>query len=156
MILPGSTTAAMLPFLAAKTITVVTNGLDVGHTVAAYPDISLVMLGGVLHREQRSLLGPMTEQNMADLHVDVMFAGAYGIHPDNGVTGSKVIAAGYHHTMLQHTDSLIVLADASKLGRSGPTKLAAVDQVSTFITDSDAPAATVAELRERGAIIKTA
>jgi DeoR/GlpR family transcriptional regulator of sugar metabolism len=156
MILAGSTTDAMLPFLAPKAITVVTNGLDVGHTLAAFPDISLVMLGGVLHREQRSLLGPITEQNMADLHVDVMFAGAYGIHPDNGVTGSKVIAAGYHHTMLQHTDALVVLADASKLGRSGPTRLATVDQVSTFITDKDASAATLVELRARGAIVKTA
>jgi DeoR/GlpR family transcriptional regulator of sugar metabolism len=156
MILAGSTTAAMLPFLAQKAITVVTNGLGVGHTLAAFPDISLVMLGGVLHREQWSLLGPLTEQNMADLHVDVMFAGAYGIHPDNGVTGSKVIAAGYHHTMLQHTDALVVLADASKLGRSGPTRLASVDQVSTFITDADAPASTVAELRERGATVRTA
>jgi DeoR/GlpR family transcriptional regulator of sugar metabolism len=112
------------------------------------------MLGGVLHREQRTLLGPITEQNMADLHVDIIFAGAYGIDPDSGVTGSKVIAAGYHHTMLRQTDELIVVADATKLGRRGPTRLATIDQVTTLITDADAPATILAQLRDRGATIE--
>lgn len=155
MILAGSTTAAMLPHLAGRSLTVVTNGLDIGHTLAAEPDITVVMLGGVLHREQMTLLGPLTEQSMADLHVDALFAGAWGISPDVGVTGDKVIQAGYHHSMLQHTDSLVVLADASKFGRRGPTVLAGIDQVDHFVTDVDVPTPVADDLRDRGADVVT-
>ncbi len=151
MILAGTTTASMLGHLAGRSVTVVTNGLNIGHRLAGQPDITLVMLGGVLNRDQMTLLGPMTEQNMADLHVDVMFAGAWGVTPEVGVTGHKVIQAGYHHSMLRHTDSLIVLADGSKFGRRGPTLLADVDQVDHFVTDRDAPDEVVSALRGRGA-----
>ena len=154
MILAGSTTSAMLPHLAGRSITVITNGLGIAHTLSTFPSVSLVMLGGVLHREQMTLLGSMTEQNMADFHVDVMFAGAYGVHPRSGVTGSKPIAASYHHSMLKHTDALIVLADASKLGRNGPTRLAAIDQLSWLITDVDAPSDVVEQLRADGADVE--
>ena len=153
MILGGSTTAAMLPFCAGRSLTVITNGLGVAQTLAPHPDITVVVLGGVLHREQLTLLGPMTEQNMADLHVDVMFAGAYGIHPDVGVTGTKIVAAGSRHSMLRHAEALVVLADASKLGRQGPTLLAEMDQVHTVVTDRDADEQLVAEIRQRGALV---
>ena len=153
MILAGSTTASMVPHLARRSITVVTNGLDIGHALAGHADVELVMLGGVLNRDQMTLLGPMTEKNMADLHVDAMFAGAWGVTPEIGVTGSKVIAAAYHHSMLRRTDSLVVLADGSKFGRRGPTVLADVAQVERFVTDSSAPGDVVDALRFRGATV---
>jgi len=89
---------------------------------------------------------------MASLHVDVMFAGAYGIHPDTGVTSSKIIQAGHHENMLRHTESLVVVADASKFGRRGPTVLARTDQVEVFITDSATPA--LAALTAAGAQVE--
>ena len=154
MILAGSTTGAMLPLLVDRTLTVVTNGLEVAQTLAPHPQITLVMLGGVLHREQMSLLGPMTAQNMADLHVDVLFAGAYGVHPDIGVTGSKVTQAGDHHLMLGHATSLVVLATGEKFGRQGPTLLARPEQVDTFITDDAAAPDLVDALRARGSTVR--
>lgn len=150
MILSGSTTGAMLSHIQDRAITVVTNGLGVGAQLAAHPSVRLVMLGGLLDREQMTLLGPMSEQNMADLHVDVMFAGAYGVDPEIGVTGAKLNQAGYHHSMLHHTDSLVVLADGEKFGRRGPTVLAGVDQVDRFVTDAAAAPAVVDALRSRG------
>lgn len=150
MVLSGSTTGALVPVLARRRLTVVTNGLEVAHALMAAPDVSVVVLGGYLHREQMTLIGPMSEASMADLHVDVIVAGAYGVHPQIGVTGSKIVQAGYHHGMLQHTDALMVLADASKVGRSGPTVLASAHDVTRFITDDEAPPSTVGELREAG------
>lgn len=150
MVLAGSTTAALVPLLRQRRLTVVTNGLEIAHALMTAPDISLVVIGGYLHREQNTLIGPMSEASMADLHVDVIVAGAYGIHPQVGVTGSKIVQAGYHHRMLQYTDALMVLADASKLGRRGPSVLASLGDVSTLITDDDASPAAVAALRAAG------
>jgi DeoR/GlpR family transcriptional regulator of sugar metabolism len=150
MVLSGSTTAALLPHLQHRRLTLVTNGLEIAYELRHAPDISLVMVGGYLHREQMTLLGPMTELAMADMHVDLIVAGAYGVHPEIGVTGAKIIQAGYHQSMLRHTDGVMVLADASKLGRRGPTVLAPLEAVNTLVTDADAPPEIVERLRERG------
>ncbi len=150
LVLPGSTTGAMLPHLRTRRLTVVTNGVEIAYELRHAPDVSLVVLGGLLHREQMTLLGPLTEGAMGDLHVDLIVAGAYGVDPQTGVTGAKIIAAGAHHGMLRHTDALMVLADATKLGRRGPTLLAATDRVDTLITDRAAAPEVVDELRRRG------
>ena len=150
MVLAGSTTGALLPHLQHRRLTLVTNGLEIANGLKHAPDISLVMVGGYLHREQMTLLGPLTERAMADMHVDVIVAGAYGVHPVTGVTGAKIIQAGYHQSMLRHTDAVMVLADSSKLGRQGPTVLAPIEAVGTLVTDAGAPDGIVDQLRQCG------
>ncbi len=153
LVLAGSTTAAMLPHFAGRRLTVVTNGLEVANGLKHMPSVSLVLLGGMLHRAQMTTLGPLTEAAMGDLHVDRIVAGAFGVDAGVGVTGSKIAQAGHHRGMLRHSDELVVLADASKLGRRGPTVLAGIDQVDTLITDADADAEVVTALRDRGVTV---
>lgn len=150
MVLGGSSTQALVPHLAGRSLTVVTNSLEIANGLKHAHDVTLVMLGGYLHREQMTLLGPLSEASMADLHVELMIAGAYGVDPGRGVTGAKVIQAGYHHRMLDHAERLLLLADASKLGRRGPTLLARMEQVHTLVTDSRAPAGLLERLRDAG------
>lgn len=155
MVVSGSTTAAMVPALFDRRLTVVTNGLEIAHALRHAPQVSVVVLGGYLHREQMSLLGPMTLGAMASVHVDVMVAGAWGVDPDTGVTGSKISQAGDHEPMLRHTERLVVVADASKIGRRGPTMFAGLDQVHTLITEQQADPGTLARIAERGVRIET-
>lgn len=150
MILEGSTTGAMLAHLEGRTITVVTNGLRVAAALQHFPTVSVIMLGGLLNREHMTFLGPMSEQSLQNLHLDAIYAGAWGITAEAGVTGDKIVQAGYHHIALAHTDSLVVLADASKFDRLGPTVLAAPEQITTLITDTSAPQAALDGLRGRG------
>ncbi|GAB2488256.1 DeoR/GlpR family DNA-binding transcription regulator [Jatrophihabitans fulvus] len=150
MLLSGSTTAHLVPLLHGRRLTVVTNGLEIAYALRDAPDITLVVVGGYLHRHQMTLMGPLTEHGMRDLHMQLIVAGAHGVHPDIGVTGAKVTQAGYHHGMLKHTDGLMVLADSSKLGRRGPTVLAELGQVDTLVTDAAADPGLVAEIGAAG------
>jgi DeoR/GlpR family transcriptional regulator of sugar metabolism len=155
MVVSGSTTAAMVPALFDRRLTVVTNGLEIAHALRHAPQVSVVVLGGFLHREQMSLLGPMTLGAMASVHVDVMVAGAWGVDPDTGVTGSKISQAGDHEPMLRHAERLVVVADASKIGRRGPTLFAEMGQVHTLVTDRAAPADVLARIEDRGVRLDT-
>jgi DeoR/GlpR family transcriptional regulator of sugar metabolism len=155
MLLGGSTTGAMVPALFDRQLTVVTNGLEIAHGLRHAPLISVVVVGGYLHREQMSLLGPMTLAAMSAVHVDVMMAGAWGVDPDTGVTGNKISQAGDHDPMLRHTDRLVVLADATKIGRRGPTLFAGMDRVHTLVTDRGAAADVLARIEGHGVRIDT-
>ena len=55
----GTTTEAMVPFLAGKKqLTVLTNALNVAGLLGNYPEITVVVLGGILRHDQLSLFGP--------------------------------------------------------------------------------------------------
>ncbi len=155
LLLGGSTTEAVVDHIYDRPLTVVTNGLEIAYRLRHAPLITLVVLGGYLHREQLTLLGPMTDAAMGELHVDTLIAGAWGVDAEPGITGNKIIQAGPHHAMLNHADRLIVVADSTKLGRRGPTVLAGIEQVDVLVTENDAPPEVVDRIRQRGVQVLT-
>lgn len=151
LITGGTTTEAMLPFLAScEGLTVLTNGLNIAYQLSRFPEISVVVLGGVLRHEEMSLLGPIAEQVLGEFHVDVAFASAFGVDPEVGMSGANVTEAGTDRRMLASADQLVVLADSSKFTRRGPVRLAPVHQIGCLITDDEAPQAALDALRRHG------
>ncbi len=152
MLLSGTTVSAMVPFLAGKRdLSVVTNGLDIAHALAhQHRDIAVTVLGGQVHRDQMTMIGLMAEQNMRSLRVELMFGGAWGVDARSGATGPKIVQAAERRHLLDHAQELVVLADGTKVGRTGPALLANVDQIGRVLTDAEAPSDAVAELTAAG------
>ncbi|HZZ95813.1 MAG TPA: DeoR/GlpR family DNA-binding transcription regulator [Jatrophihabitantaceae bacterium] len=150
LITGGTTTEAMLPHLAGReNLTVLTNGLSIAYHLARYPEISVVVLGGVLRHDEMSLLGPIAEHVLADFRVDVAFFSAFGIDA-TGLSAANVNEAGTDRRILQHAESLVALMDASKFGQRGPVRVADIDQLSCLVTDDEAPSDVLDEIRSRG------
>jgi len=55
--------------------------------------------------------------------------------------------------MISAARELVVLADHTKFDRVGRVRLLPIDASSTVVTDTDAPAADVRGLRERGIVV---
>lgn len=156
LITGGTTTEAMLPYLAGREgLTVLTNGLGIAYHLARYPEIAVVVLGGVLRHDEMSLLGPIAEQALADFHVDLAFFSAFGIDPVLGLSGANVSEAGTDRHILTSADSLIALMDSSKFAYRGPVRLAAIEQLACLITDEDAPADALAVIKGQGVEVVT-
>lgn len=151
LITGGTTTEAMLPYLGERDgLTVLTNGLNIAYHLSRYPNVSVVVLGGVLRHDEMSLLGPIAEQVLGEFHVDLAFSSAFGIHADDGMSASNVNEAGTDRRMLASATSLVLLADSSKFGRRGPVRVASVEQISCLVTDSAAPEDDLERLRRHG------
>ena len=151
LITGGTTTEAMLPHLAGhEGLTVLTNGLNIAYHLARYPQVSVVVLGGVLRHEEMSLLGPIAEHVLAEFQVDIAFSSAFGISPETGLSGANVTEAGTDRRMLAAAHTLVVLADCSKFARRGPVRLADVEQIDHLVTDGEAPPDALEQLRTRG------
>lgn len=147
----GTTTEAMLPHLSQRQgLTVLTNGLNVALQLSRVPEVTVVVLGGVLRHSELSLLGQLTEHALADLHVDLAFTGAFGVDPEWGIFGADVREASTDRRILRSVPRLVVLADASKFTQRGPVRLVGTDDIDTLVTDDGAPPAGVNTLRGRG------
>lgn len=147
----GTTTEAMIPFLADKAnLTVITNALNIAYRLTQYEHITTVVLGGVMRARELDLLGHITESSLSELVATRLFRGVYGIHPRHGLTGSDILHIRTDQRMIQMTQELIIVADHTKICRVGSVQLAPINAASVIITDTDAPEEEVARLRELG------
>jgi len=147
----GTTTEAMVPFLANKAnLTVITNAINIAYQLTRYPQISVIVLGGWLRHTEFSLLGHLTDQALQDLRADKIFHGIFGIDPEYGLTSSDVQEAQTDRLIIRTARELIILADHTKFGKIGQVRLAPIQAVSTIVTDLDAPDDAILKLNILG------
>ena len=132
-------------------LTVVTNGLTIALALeAAMPRFTVVVTGGTLRPLQHSLVNPFASTLLDSLHLDLAFIGCNGVDPERGVTNVNLPEAEVKRQMVAAADRAIVVADASKLGRTRLGRIGPLDDFDTLVTAKDAPADVVGRLRTAG------
>jgi DeoR/GlpR family transcriptional regulator of sugar metabolism len=152
----GTTTLAVLPYLGGfSSLTIVTNGVQIAAGCADFPDIQVLVLGGELRRASMSLLGGQVAEALAQLQVDQVLMGAFGVDPVTGISGANLLETQTDRAVLGAAEDVVVLADSSKFFQRGPVRIAATSEIATLVTDSDAPAGTVRAFTEAGVEVVT-
>lgn len=111
----GTTTLAMVPYLKAKRITVVTNGLPQIEALLE-AEISGYLLGGLAKRRTKALIGSLAQDHLEHFRFDRCFLGANGVHPEAGYTTPDPEEATLKRCASARSAQTFVLADSSKIG----------------------------------------
>jgi DeoR/GlpR family transcriptional regulator of sugar metabolism len=115
----GTTCAALARHLSAHgDLHVVTNNLLAVMTLANVPGMRITMIGGDLRASSMSTLGPLAELVLSRLSVDLAFLGADGVAADFGLCEASAEQAYLKDCIIRRAASVVVLADADKLGRA--------------------------------------
>ena len=151
MLSSGSTTAEMVPFLSdKKNVTVVTNALLIAASLAAYPGLSVIVLGGKLHHLEYSLLGALMEDMLASIRVDKLFLGATALHVEYGLSAEDMDEVHGDRLLIAAARETIVLVDHSKFGQVATVRVAPIGRVHRVITDDLVPVHELELLRDQG------
>jgi DeoR family transcriptional regulator, aga operon transcriptional repressor len=148
----GTTTAEIARQIKSsriKSLTVITNALNIAMELANLANVSLIMLGGMLRQMSYSLVGPHAEQILSDLNADHVFLGVDGLDPEIGLSTPDVLEAKLNAMMIRVSRQVTVVADSSKLGQRSLSVIARVDQIDRIITDNKAEPALLEALRAR-------
>lgn len=150
--LDASTTALYVARLIKdrRDLVVVTNGLYLALELSYCEGIATIVLGGTLRPRSNSLVGSHADELTQRLRIDLGFFGARGLTPRDGLMEGDLDEAQLKHSMVKAADAVIGIADSSKFGSRFLSAFALPDEVHRLITDTQAPAALVAELRARG------
>lgn len=152
----GTTTTEVARALVDRNrLTVVTNALNIAGELAVRPNIKLVVTGGFARSESYELVGPLAEQTLADLHLDIVFIGVDGISAKEGLTTHHEVEAHTNRSLIERADRVVVVADGSKLGLVGFARICPISAVDELITAGADPA-VVAPLREAGLAVTVA
>lgn len=145
----GTTTFQVAKHLADKSPQIVTNSLPVANLYSSAGKVELVLSGGVIYPRLGVLVGPLAVEAFSKLHADVAVMSSGGITMD-GITNSHGLLIDIQLAMMRAAARVIFCLDHTKFGRRSVSQLCDLTKVHTIVTDSQAPAELVAQLRAKG------
>jgi DeoR family transcriptional regulator, fructose operon transcriptional repressor len=129
----GTTTLQMIPYLEAKDIVVVTNGIM--HLEALMEkEIPTYLLGGMVKKKTKALIGRGAIHALESYSFDKCFIGANGVHIDYGYTTPDPEEALVKSLAMKLSRQAYILADHTKMNESTFAKIADLEEA-TLITD---------------------
>jgi DeoR/GlpR family transcriptional regulator of sugar metabolism len=146
----GTTTLALARHLHGRKLRVITGNLAVVEELEPDPEIELVVLGGIVRRNYRSLVGMLAEDSLRQLSADVAFLGASGIRHDLSVMDSTIVEVPIKRAMMAQAERTVLLVDAAKFEMRGSVRICAAADLDTVVTDAPAGDPRVAALAEAG------
>jgi DeoR family transcriptional regulator of aga operon len=136
-------------------ITVVTNALNIAHELAVRPQIKLVVTGGVVRSQSYELVGPLALPALERLTLDFAILGVDGISVANGVSTNNETEAAVNELMARRANTVVVVADASKLGRPAFARICSLSDVDVLVTGAGADTEQVNGIRDAGVKVIT-
>lgn len=134
----------------AEHLTAITASVPVTQILSQCPDVDVIQLGGITRSSSVSVVGPFAEQMLRSFNCSKLFIGVDGIDTEFGLTTTNMLEASLNGAMIDAAQKVIVLADSSKFGRRGFSKICDLESVDRIITDSGVQSVYLDRLRERG------
>lgn len=135
----GSTTLAFAAELGGHSgLTIVTNSLGLPAALPYQAVRDIYMLGGMVRLEAQVTLGAVGFAGAGSISADTAVIGVGGVSRA-GIFTSMLAEAEMIAAMLAAAHRVVVLADASKIGRPAFAQIAPLDRVHVLVTDAEPP-----------------
>ena len=133
-----------------RDLTILTNSIAIAHEMLDAPGVTVVMPGGTVRREMASLTGGNGLESLRRFNIQKGFFGATGISVPEGLTDVSVGEAEVKRPLVAMCREVIAVVDATKWGHVGLASFAAPQVITCVITDAQAPADLVEQMRALG------
>lgn len=153
----GSTCALLAEEIVATkhNVTIITNSLFIANLVSNQQTCQIVVLGGMFQADAQVCVGPVSKQQLQQLHVDLFFTGIDGFDPDSGFTGSDFMRVEVAQMMHTRATRTILLSDATKFATPGHIQQFHFSAIDTLYTDDKLNPTIKAQLQAAGIIVHT-
>lgn len=132
----SSVTAVAQQIVNKKNLTIVTNALNIALILGAEYGFTVMMTGGEFKPPTLSLTGDKAASFFAGLHLDKLFLACLGISAEGELTYPGLSDIPVKKAMIASADTVFLVADSTKLGRSAFASLGGIEQVDCLITDN--------------------
>lgn len=149
ILLSGSTVGFICRHVKKKNVTVITNSLVVLNELKSFPNIRLIVLGGLYNHEEAEFGGILSNPSLNYLRADRLFMGCSGFDERHGFT-NRNYSVELYRACIQACKDVCVLVDSSKYNKGGVSIAAKPEQVKYLISDSGLPEEAVEAFKSRG------
>jgi len=129
-------------------ITAMTSSLVIATELTTKPLVKTIVTGGLVRHGELSMIGSRAQGSFTDLNCDTVFLGVAGISDREGLTEYNLDDADVKRSALASGRRVVVLADASKLGRVALVTIAPISVADLLITNASPDNEVVRRIRE--------
>ena len=131
-------------------LTVVTTGLYAALELSFAPDVTTIVVGGILRRQSSSVVDLLSPEILRRLHVDVAFLSCRGFTVEHGMMESDVREAQLKRSMAQTAQQVVGLVDHTKVGDVFIASSLLPAEIDVLLTDSGLASEQRAAIEEAG------
>jgi len=136
MIDSGTTTRYLAMELAERdSLTIVTNAMLIAEEFVYNNSVNVILLGGNMDLKYQYTYGNDTIAQLSKYRADKAVIAADGFSVDHGLTTYHHQEADVSRCMIERANSVIAIADHSKIGKEGFARIASFKSVDTLVTD---------------------
>jgi len=136
--------------VAQTSLTVVTNALNIASELTVRAHLKVVVVGGVARPQSYELIGPMTGRMLDEISLDTVVLGVDAISVAEGAAAHHEGEAQVNAMMVSRARRVVVVADASKLGKHAFARICHTKDIDVLVTDTAADPETVEKFRADG------
>ncbi len=129
--------------------TVITHSLPVVNLLLDQPAVTVIALGGDLHRASRALVGTATVEMAHRYRVRTLYIGAAAVD-ERGVYASADVERLVKLELMDIADRIVLLIDHAKFSARAPVFLCDWGRLSAVVTDRQPPTAIAQRLQADG------
>ncbi len=138
----GTTTEAVASALHShRGLMVITNNLNVANILATNPNCDVIVTGGMLRRSDGGLVGESTLDTVQQFKADYAIIGVSAIDKDGSLLDFDYREVRVAKAIIANARKVFLVADASKIGRSAPVRIAHMRDIDAIFTDQPLPPA---------------
>ncbi|MBW4039743.1 MAG: DeoR/GlpR transcriptional regulator [Acidobacteria bacterium] len=143
----GTTTTAIARALKKFShLTIITNAVNIAAELSG-TDFEVLLTGGALRKNSFSLVGPLAEDMLHEIHADVLFLGVDGFDLEVGLTTPNVMESRVNRAMVKAATTVVAVCDSTKFNRRSLSKIVDASAIHHVITDSNLSTEVVEALR---------
>lgn len=143
----GTTTTAIAQNLKRFAhLTVITNAVNIAAELAG-TDFEVILIGGTLRKNSFSLVGPLAEDNLEEMHADILFLGVDGFDLEVGITTPNFLESRVNRAMVKAARRVIAVCDSTKFSRRSLSRIVPPTAIHHVITDRNLPPEIAESLR---------
>ncbi len=143
----GTTTTAIARALKRLSrLTIITNAVNIAAELSG-TDFEVLLTGGSLRKNSFSLVGPLAEDMLHDMHADILFLGVDGFDLEVGLSTPNVMESRVNRAMVKASTLVVAVCDSTKFNRRSLSKIVDATAIHHVITDANLSTETAEALR---------
>ena len=147
----GTTTYELAKLLnTVPNLTVITNDLRISAVLEQYPDVTVIVLGGMVRHRFHCTYGSSVMDALNSLYIDTAFIATNGFSLRRGLSTPRIEMADIKNKMIRVSGRVILMADSTKAETEAFTSFAPLKDVDILVTDAGIDDAFAESLGELG------
>ncbi|ASK63929.1 transcriptional regulator [Virgibacillus phasianinus] len=116
-------------------LTVVTTGLLTALELKENPNLTVIMIGGVVTNRSSSIEGTLGLDILDHVNIEMMFTSGNGFSIDKGLTDFNLYEVELKKQLVKRSNKLIAMVDSSKIGTTSSAVFATPDEIELLVTN---------------------